>query len=59
MESVLAAAIIAAIFAAGYWVGATRTKLKFAAGLDMRKWQKQMKALEEAVHKAQLIHSTK
>lgn len=59
VESIAAATFIAAIFAAGYWIGAMRTKLKFAANLDMRKWQKQMKALDEAVQKAQMIHATK
>ena len=54
MDTVIAIALIAGIFGLGYWIGAMRTKLKYAMPtMDMKKYQKMKKALDESFQKMQ------
>lgn len=56
MDAVLAIAFVAGIFGLGYWIGAMRTKLKFTMPtMDMKKYQKLKKALDESFQKAQSL----
>ena len=54
MDAVIAIVFIGGVFALGYWIGAMRTKLKFTMPtMDMKKYQKLKKALDESFQKAQ------
>lgn len=56
MDAVIAIVFVAGIFTLGYWIGAMRTKLKFTMPtMDMKKYQKLKKALDESFQKAQSL----
>jgi len=56
VDAVLAIAFVAGIFGLGYWIGAMRTKLNFTMPtMDMKKYQKLKKALDESFQKAQSL----
>ena len=56
MDAVIAIVFIGGVFALGYWIGAMRTKLKFTMPtMDMKKYQKLKKALDESFQKAQSL----
>jgi membrane-anchored glycerophosphoryl diester phosphodiesterase (GDPDase) len=56
VDAVIAIVFIGGVFALGYWIGAMRTKLKFTMPtMDMKKYQKLKKALDESFQKAQSL----
>jgi membrane-anchored glycerophosphoryl diester phosphodiesterase (GDPDase) len=56
VDAVIAIVFVAGIFTLGYWIGAMRTKLKFTMPtMDMKKYQKLKKALDESFQKAQSL----
>jgi len=58
VDALIAILFIGGIFALGYWIGAMRTKLKFTMPtMDMKKYQKLKKALDESFQKAQAFHN--
>lgn len=56
MDAVIAVALLVGLFGFGYWIGVMRTKLQYTETMDMKKYQKLKKALDESVQKAQLFH---
>ena len=56
MDAVIAIVFIGGVFALGSWIGDMRTKLKFTMPtMDMKKYQKLKKALDESFQKAQSL----
>lgn len=54
MDALLVISFIGGVFAFGYWIGAMRTKLKYSMPtMDMKKYQKMQKALEDNFQKMQ------
>jgi hypothetical protein len=58
VDALLAISFIAGVFALGYWIGAMRTKLNHTMPtMDMKKYQKLKKALDESFEKAQALQN--
>jgi hypothetical protein len=59
VDALIAITFLGGVFAAGYWVGMTRTKLKNTMPtLDMKKYQQLKKALDESFQKAQAFQNS-